>query len=99
MVGHFVLTVIKIPIHMPKESPANELTNQILELLYASGAYAWRQNMGGIYDSKLGVYRTGSKKGVADILGVYKSVFIAVEVKIGKDRLSPEQEGFIANVI
>ena len=84
---------------MGKTSPANQLTNQILQFLYENGAYAWRQNTGGIYDKNIGIYRMSAKKGVSDILACYKGKLIAIEVKIGKDRLSPEQAGFIQNII
>lgn len=79
---------------------ANELTNKIIDFLYQQGVYSWRQNSGGVFDSKKGIYRLGSKKGVSDILGLLLPAgrLLAVEVKIGKDRLSPEQEGFLKNI-
>lgn len=79
-------------------SASNELTGQILKFLFDQGVFAWRASSTGIYDKKLGVYRTAPKKGVSDILAVYKGRLIAIEIKIGKDRLSPEQEGFLKNV-
>lgn len=86
---------------MVKTSPANKLTNQILQFLYKQGVYCWRQNSGGIFDIRKGIYRTGAKKGVSDILGCIppKGRLIAIEVKIGKDRLSDEQVGFMRNII
>lgn len=51
-----------------------------------------------MFDKQKGLFRTAPKKGVADILACYKGRLIAVEVKIGKDRLSPEQEGFLKNI-
>lgn len=77
---------------------ANNLTNKILDFLYRQGAYAFRASSVGIYDQRRGVYRTAAKKGVADILACHHGQFIAIEVKIGKDRLSPEQEGFLMNI-
>ena len=79
-------------------SAATKLTNQIIDFVYRKGGYAWRQNSGGVFDRSLGVYRTAAKKGVADVLAVFKGRLIAIEVKIGKDRLSFEQEGFILSV-
>ena len=32
------------------------------------------------------------------MLACYRGVLVAVEVKIGRDRLRPEQEGFLANI-
>ena len=80
-------------------SPANQLTNEIIHELYRSGAFAWRASSTGIYDKSLGLYRTSPKKGVSDILGCYKGHLLAIEVKIGKDRLSEEQTGFLTNVL
>ncbi len=79
-------------------SEANELTNKIIAHVYASGGYAWRASSVGIYDEKRRAYRTASKKGVSDVLACYRGILIAIEVKIGRDRLRPEQEGFLANV-
>lgn len=76
---------------------ANELTKQILEYLLERNVFAWRQNTGGVFDPRTGRFRTAAKKGISDILGILPNgVVIAVEVKWGKDRLSPEQEGFLA---
>ena len=77
---------------------ASDLTNQIINHIYKAGGYAWRASSTGIYDEKRSAFRTAAKKGVADVLACYQSRMIAVEVKIGKDRLSPEQTGFLANV-
>jgi len=45
-----------------------------------------------------GAFRTAAKKGVADVLACFGGRLIAIEIKIGKDQLSPEQEGFILSV-
>lgn len=79
-------------------SLANELTNQIIDYIYRNNGFAWRSSSTGVFDSKIKQYRTAPKKGVADVLGLHKGKFLAIEVKIGKDRLSPEQEGFLKNV-
>ena len=52
----------------------------------------------GVYDKRIGSYRTGAKKGISDILACVNGKFVAIEVKIGKDHLSPEQEGFLKNI-
>lgn len=85
---------------MAKTSPANQLTNQILQFLYEQGAWGWRQNTGGVYDSRKGIYRFSAKKGISDILGLMppSGRLIAIEVKIGKDRLSDEQSGFLKSI-
>ena len=80
-------------------SEASTLTNKIINHIYSSGGYAFRASSTGIYDSKMGGYRTAPKKGVSDILAVFKGKFIAIEIKIGKDHLSEEQIGFIKNIL
>lgn len=79
-------------------SAATELTNQIIDFIYRNNGYAWRASSTGVFDQKAGAYRTAAKKGVADILACFKGQLIVIEVKIGKDRLSPKQTGFIENI-
>jgi len=79
-------------------SAATELTNQIIDFVYRKGGYAWRSSSVGIYDTKQQAFRTAAKKGVSDILACFKGQLIAVEIKIGTDRLSPEQQGFLENI-
>ena|SRR3990167_4304747 len=79
-------------------SITNELTNQIIDHIYRAGGYAWRSSSTGIYDTKRQFFRAASKKGVADILACWKGRLVAIEVKTGKDRLSPEQTGFLFNI-
>lgn len=80
-------------------SEATELTNKIIHKFYTDGAYAWRASSTGIFDKKKGHYRTAPKKGVSDVLACYKGILVAVEVKVGSDRLSDEQIGFQKNII
>lgn len=80
-------------------SAATKLTNQIIDFIYRQGGYAWRASSTGIYDTQKGSYRTAAKKGVSDILACMNGKLIAIEIKIGKDRLSEEQTGFIENII
>lgn len=86
------------PLLMEKTSSANKLTNEIIDFIYRAGGYAWKQSSVGVFDSKQAIFRASAKKGVSDILACFKGQLIAVEIKIGKDRLSPEQEGFLMNV-
>ena len=87
---------------MKQKSPTNETTRRILNFLFAQGVFAWRHNVLPIPIPGGGL-RPGSKSGVPDIIGVssalwgdlcYQGKFIGVEIKTGKDRLRPEQEGF-----
>ena len=81
-------------------SKANELTTAILDHLYRNGAFGWRSESAGVFDQRLGLYRTSPKRGVSDILAMLppNGRLLACEVKVGKDRLSPEQTGFLANI-
>ena len=79
-------------------SEASDLTNQIINFIYQQGGYGWRASSVGVYDSKAQSYRTAPKKGVSDILACWNGRLIAVEIKIGKDRLSDEQIGFMKNI-
>lgn len=83
---------------MAKVNYSNELTGQILNFLFEKEAFAWRNNTLGVFDRRRGLFRTAPKKGVSDIICCFKGRFIAIEVKSPKDKLSPEQEGFIASV-
>lgn len=80
---------------------ANGLTRQALRILSLKGYHVWRQNNGGVYDAKIGGYRRNSSTpGISDIIGFHKKSgqFIAAEIKIGRDKLSPFQERFLADV-
>jgi Holliday junction resolvase len=79
-------------------SEATVLTNKIINHIYTSGGYAWRFSSTGIPDASRGIMRTAPKKGVSDVLACWHGTLIAVEVKIGSDRLRDEQAGFILNI-
>lgn len=91
-----------------KPSPANELTKAAIQLLRMYGVHIWRQNNGAVYDASFGGYRAGSvTPGIADTIGYFKATgrcsraagrFAAVEIKVGRDVLSPEQIEFLAGV-
>lgn len=85
----------------PKASPANALTKAVVALLALHGYHAWRQNNAAVYDPTRQVFRAGSATpGISDVLGYCRRTgrFAAVEVKVGKDKLSPEQTEFLAGV-
>lgn len=89
-----------------KQSPANALTDAIIKYVRSLGGSAARINVMGIYDQKMGKYRTsGSTKGVEDV-DCTKPIYVrtltsdepikiglkvAVEVKIGADKQSEHQ--------
>lgn len=77
----------------------NETTQAILKYLFNAGIFAWRQNTAGIPLAS-GGFRPAAMSGISDILAVLPTSgrFLAIEVKTGRDRLRPEQVGFIRNV-
>ncbi len=78
-----------------------QIENHILAWLKFKGIFTFKIKSMGTFDEKLGRFRAPSpwyRKGVADILGIYKGKFIAIEVKSAKGRLSPFQEIFLKDV-
>ena len=82
------------------QSETNATTQQILRFLFEQRVFAWRQNSLGIFDRSSGSYRASGKSGVADILACVppRGRLLAIEIKTGKDRLRPEQQGFLASI-
>jgi hypothetical protein len=83
-------------------SPTNALTKAVIDLLQLRGFRAWRQNNGAVYDASFNGYRANSATpGISDVLGYHLATgrFAAVEIKVGKDTLSPEQTAFLADVL
>ena len=79
-------------------SQASDLTNQVINAIYRAGGYAWRAASVGVFDAKKMHFRATAKKGVSDVLACYKGYLVAIEIKIGTDRLSDEQRGFMGNI-
>lgn len=77
----------------------NELTKACIDYLTLKGYKVWRNNNGAVYDPTNKCFRKNKNKllGVPDIIGFNKKtgIFIGVEIKVGKDKLSPEQILFI----
>jgi hypothetical protein len=78
------------------DTTANGLTRAIIEFLKYSGGWATRINVVGIertnqYGEKFKTPST-TEKGTPDIMGVYSSYFLGIEVKIGVDRQSDDQK-------
>lgn len=92
--------IVKKIIPLPRQT-ANNLTAQALKVLSLAGFHVWRQNNGGVYDPTKKVFRRNSSTpGISDIIGFHKKTgqFIACEIKVGKDKLSPFQERFLSDV-
>lgn len=54
---------------------------------------------GGVFNPQTGKYRrTATRKGTPDILCCYRGLFLAIEVKTQKGRLSPEQRELIQSI-
>lgn len=77
---------------------ANALTKQVIKILWLKGWQVWRQNNAAVYDPTKNIFRSNSTiKGISDIIGFNKkdARFIAIEIKVGKDKLSVEQKLFL----
>jgi Holliday junction resolvase-like predicted endonuclease len=73
-------------------SAANSLTKAIINYITLKGGYAVRINTQGQYDEKRGIWRKShTRLGTSDVIACYRGQFVSVEVKVGKDRQSPEQ--------
>lgn len=87
-------------------TPANQLTAKVLEHLESKGVFCWRQNNTATHDPKMnngtGGYRSfNGMKGVPDIIAITPptskycgGIFVGIEVKAGKDRMSAHQKLF-----
>ena len=84
------------------EKDTNSLTASVIAyskyLNYKLGhdaTFAYRVNNTGIYDAKIGGYRTGGgRKGQADVNFVFGGRILYLEIKKGKDRQSKDQKRF-----
>jgi len=77
-------------------TPGSKLQTAVLNKLHKKGIFCWRQNNQPTYDPKLnsgyGGYRAhAGMKGVPDIICIIKGQFVGIEIKAGKDKMSPDQ--------
>lgn len=71
-------------------TPESLIKSQIMDWLRVQpGCYARTIQLGGIGK------RTNNSKGISDIIGVWRSRFLAIEVKTKEGRVSPEQQEFL----
>ena len=85
----------------------NTTTRDILKHLFNAGIFAWRQNVLPVPVHRAGLIvgmRPGSKQGLPDIMGKLPTTLfpnfgrgLCIEIKTGKDKLRPEQIGFLSN--
>lgn len=75
------------------EKTANALTKAIHDLITFDGGFITRVNVQGQYSEKLKTWtKSTTKRGMSDLVAVVNGKFLAVEVKIGKDRQSNFQK-------
>jgi hypothetical protein len=79
-----------------KITNANQLAAYAVKVFTKLGYVCWRQNNVAVCD-KGQFRRFVGLRGVSDVIGFHakKGRFLAVEIKVGRDRLSPEQEKFL----
>ena len=84
---------------MKNNNPEQLIKNEILEWLLSQGALAWPTHSVGIYDPVKKIFRKNMAKfhilGVSDILGIWKTHPLAIEVKSSVGRATTAQLQFI----
>ncbi len=75
------------PLPGPPPLKEKDITRQIRDTLKVAGVFHWKVHQG-----------LGSTPGISDILGIYKGRLLAIEVKAGKGRLTPQQAKFLKRV-
>ena len=86
---------------MKKSQPEKQIENAILDYLLMVDGMFWKAQNVGIYDPRKGTFRRPGKyhkAGVADILGIIRGRFVAIEVKTKTGRLSKSQAKFLDEV-
>lgn len=87
---------------MPTITNANQLTTYAVKVFRQQGFFCWRENTAGIWDEKAGAFRKNPRSltGKSDVIGFHRVTgkFLACEIKVGRDRLTAEQEAFLLAV-
>lgn len=82
--------------------PEKTIEKQIIAYLWSQRILCTKIDSVGIYDEKLKVHRAQrglfKRKGVSDIIGIYKGRFLSIEVKSQKGRLSEDQKQWLRDV-
>lgn len=82
------------------ELTEHEIQNNILQTLsFLKGGFFWRENTGAFvleHNNKSRFFKAGFK-GIADIMGIYKGIGVAIEVKRPKTikNVSDDQKNFL----
>lgn len=75
-----------------RDDSANGLTQCIVKYIELRGGFASRVNNTGIYNQRLKKYiPSTSKRGLPDIISIYKGLSLHIEVKHGRDHQSEAQ--------
>jgi hypothetical protein len=78
----------------PRRNDEAQLMHAIHDTLVQAGVTLWRNNCGVATHGGEAKVRYGLGLGSADLVGLYKGRFVAVEVKSPTGRVSPEQEAW-----
>jgi len=93
----FTLPVIKKVVNEVNKLTEHDIQKQILERLgFLKNGFFWRENSGAVKienNGKTRFFRAGIT-GIADIMGVYKGIPIAIEVKRPGKKQSLDQKAF-----
>jgi hypothetical protein len=87
----------KIPFYtngIEKMTQANLLKSLIISDLTSNGFLAWNNNTMGVFDPVKKIYRKNKDRsaiGSGDIIACINGNYVEIEIKIGKDKQSPEQ--------
>lgn len=77
-----------------------DVKRAIIDFLRVNNVFCWVNVSGGIYDPRKGCFRKlngyGMRKGVPDILGIFRGKPLAIEVKLPGNGPSKEQQEFIS---
>lgn len=74
------------------DGSANSLTTIVRDFLKMKGHYCGRTNTTGTYSVKLGKYiHSGATRGQTDLNCIVNGRSVQVEIKFGRDKLSPAQ--------
>lgn len=75
------------------------LVSSILQYLkHRSDVYAWRNNVGAMKNAD-GRFVQFGFAGLSDIIGMHNGAFLAIECKVGKNKQTPAQLAFQADVV
>ena len=83
-------------------TPENKIKRDICIYLKGLGALIFTHDSVGLWDPTKRCYRINydpfRRKGVSDLLGIWKARFIAIEVKVPKKYPTKEQKEFLRDV-